>query len=56
MTTPEAERPWIVICPRECPDPRTEHCLGPLINGRARCRFCHRFMPLGEVFDVGYED
>ena len=42
----------VVICPRECPDPRTDHCVGEVRRpGVARCQFCGRFMPLAEAID-----
>ena len=41
----------IVICPRECPSPKTDHCLGWLVNGRARCFHCGKWMPMDEVIE-----
>ena len=41
-----------VICPRECPSPKTTHCLGALRpDGRARCFHCGRWMPMSEAID-----
>lgn len=54
--TKPAETPFPVICPRECPSPRTDHCCGWAIGGRARCWHCGRFMPMAEAIEfVGGE-
>jgi len=41
----------VVICPRPCPRPETTHCLGEAVNGRARCWWCGRWMPMAEALD-----
>lgn len=39
-----------VICPRECPSGKTDHCLGWLReDGRAQCWHCGRWMPMAEA-------
>lgn len=43
------DEPMLVICPRECPSPKTEHCYGLSVNGRARCLLCGRWMPMDEA-------
>lgn len=48
--------PIVVICPRECPSPKTEHCLGEVINGRARCLHCGRWMPMAEAIERIWDD
>lgn len=42
-----------VIIPRECPDPRTDHCIGTVRydGSRTPCDYCGRFMPLDEAID-----
>lgn len=51
-----------VIIPRECPDPRTDHCISVEVDwesaapedrhaGPVRCDFCGRFMPLDEAIN-----
>lgn len=42
----------VVICPRVCRSPRTEHCIGTAVNGRAKCWHCGRSMPMDEAIDV----
>lgn len=42
----------VVICPRVCRSPRTEHCIGTAVNGRARCWHCGKFMPMDEAIEV----
>ena len=48
-----------VIIPRECPDPRTDHCIADIGDGlsfpKPRCQFCGRFMSMDEAinFDEG---
>ena len=44
-----------VICPRECPSPKTDHCVGWLTDGRAKCWHCGRWMPLAEAIDFREE-
>lgn len=46
----------VVICPRVCTSWRTVHCLGDLIDGRARCWHCGRYMPLDEALDWSPND
>ncbi|MCR4339569.1 MAG: hypothetical protein NUW01_06745 [Gemmatimonadaceae bacterium] len=47
----------MIICPRECPSPETEHCVGETDNAfdrglaGVRCLFCGRYMPLAEAID-----
>ena len=48
--------PTIVICPRECPSPKTDHCLGELIDGRARCFRCGRWMPMDEAIEAEWDE
>ena len=47
-----------VIIPRECSDPRTNHCVGRVRydGSRTACDFCGRFMPLDEVIDFGGDE
>lgn len=52
-----ANLPAVVICPRECPSPKTEHCLGYVIPpGRAQCFHCGKWMPLAEAIDFPIGD
>jgi len=44
-----------VICPRECLNRWTDHCVGKVVAGKAKCFYCGRFMPLDEAIEFGGE-